>query len=204
MKAPFKISFRGIVLEVDKQVLLQLPPNSPFTKNVQEQCKQDLAECLAGDTTDFQIYINRSASMFNHILDYIAHGELHFPHGICSAIVCKELEFWGYSLRDLGTCCFNRILKEQENMANLKVVTENWMDTEDRKEPQICCSMYKKSVKVNDIEDTSMNRLGEKHHARDTEDNYDRTIDKNEQRGLKKLLSHLVVNPFATLSGKVF
>ena len=120
------INFRGTIVKVSKEVLRSFPVKSKFADHVTIQCDLPFADILQNTSCDKVIYLNRSSYLFDHILDYIENGELHYPHDICSGVIFKELEFWGYTAKDLSSCCLDRILEEQENVHTYEVIAKGW------------------------------------------------------------------------------
>ena len=127
MESLFTLSLRGISVQVSKDILQELPKHSVFTNLVYNQHSCDLADILESDRYDVIIDINRSASLFYHILDYIENGELHYPQNVCSAVILKELAFWGYSESDLAPCCLDRVLEEREKDCKYNMIAEEWV-----------------------------------------------------------------------------
>ena len=153
MESYFNLSFRGNIVQLDKHILQSLPKNSKFADIVQKQHNLGLGEILQENRHDLQIYVNRSISLFNHILDYIEHGELHYPHHVCPIIISKELEFWGYSEKDLGSCCLDRVLKDRDDNKKLRVITEEWEKCSKITQVTVC-SNYRKLWKKKGSEES--------------------------------------------------
>ena len=59
-----------------------------------------------------EFYFDRSASLFECILDLHRTGALHIPHDVCIPRIRAELQFWEIPLDKISCCCWARV---QEN-----------------------------------------------------------------------------------------
>ena len=55
-----------------------------------------------------EFFFDRSAVLFEYILNYYRTGELHFGEHICPSQVRKELEFWQIPETEMDDCCWLR------------------------------------------------------------------------------------------------
>lgn len=58
------------------------------------------------DRVNNEYFFDRSPKMFEHILNYYRHGELHFPHCYCGPSIDNELHFWGLDENCISACCW--------------------------------------------------------------------------------------------------
>ena len=211
METVFTLSFRGNLVKLEKHVMQSLPKKSQFTEIVQKQHNLGLDEILQENRNDLQIYVNRSISLFNHILDYIEHGELHYPQYVCPIIISKELEFWGYCENDLGSCCFDRILKEKEDDKKLKVISEQWQNCNNISQTTTCgCATKKKDRNRDDHERARSHSFLEEEQPIETSNGKDFTNEEDlhmvgscRNSCYLQKLSNLLVKPLDSLPGKV-
>ena len=209
METVFSLSFRGSYVHLEKYILQALPKNSQFADIVQKQHNLELSQILEENRTDLQICINRSTNLFNHILDYIEHGELHYPRYLCPIIISKELEFWVYSEKNLGSCCFDRILKEKEDDKKLQIISEEWENYSNVTQTTTCGCKTKKKDKNRDEQKTGRSHGFLEEQPTETKTkirfgNEDLHNGESYQNGccLQKL-SNLLVRPLDSLPGKV-
>ena len=59
-----------------------------------------------------EIYMNRSARLFDAVLDFTETGELHFSHNVCTDVIQSEIRFWGIPERALSSCCYERLVSQ--------------------------------------------------------------------------------------------
>lgn len=64
--------------------------------------------------------------MFECVFDSVDIGELHFPHNVCTSVLEKEVQFWGYELKDLAACCLDRVLKGIDENETGEEIRKQW------------------------------------------------------------------------------
>ena len=201
MDVCFTISFRGTLVVLERSVLEALPTNSNFTKSVKRQTGLTMEQYMENNRTCTPIYLNRSASLFSHILDFIEHGELHYPHNICPIIVTKELAYWGYTKKDLGDCCLDRILKDREDTKTLESLTRKWRDSSPSKESNVyrCLKARKKpgAIAVEHQDKDASEQIGT------SDADTDSTPTPSGKGFVEKQLLKIVFEPLTNIRGQV-
>jgi len=60
-------------------------------------------------TLDHEYFLERNASCFVSIMEFLQHGVLHMPHDVCPNIFKSEMEYWNIQESVLSICCFTRL-----------------------------------------------------------------------------------------------
>ncbi|XP_060084435.1 potassium voltage-gated channel subfamily C member 3-like [Ylistrum balloti] len=109
----FTLNLRGTIFVVEEDFIhdYELKTNSPLAQ------LNESSKYYNKDRDEF--YFNRSSSMFDAVLDYLATGSLHIPGNICAERFQKELEFWGIPTYKLEKCCWRSFYGSAEDVATL-------------------------------------------------------------------------------------
>ena len=81
---------------------------------IQGSVLQQLAEsCKLNEEPDlaYEYFFDRSAAMFENILNFYRVGELHFSHHLCPSEIKRELEFWKLPDSCMADCCWLRYVQ---------------------------------------------------------------------------------------------
>ncbi|XP_033748605.1 potassium voltage-gated channel subfamily C member 3-like [Pecten maximus] len=67
-----------------------------------------------------EFYFNRSALVFDAVLDYLATGSLHVPGNVCPGKFQRDLDFWGVPNHKIEKCCWNVLYRADEDIATIE------------------------------------------------------------------------------------
>ncbi|OWF42689.1 potassium voltage-gated channel protein Shaw-like [Mizuhopecten yessoensis] len=66
-----------------------------------------------------EFYFNKSAVVFDAVLDYLDTGNLHVPGNVCTEKFQSDLEFWGIPQCKLGKCCWKVFYRTEEDVTTM-------------------------------------------------------------------------------------
>ncbi len=89
----------GTKFQTRKETLNKIP--SSTLCQLVESCKQNEDPEMV-----YEYYFDRSAVLFEYILNFYRVEELHFGHHLCPSQIKLELEFWKIPERYLSDCCW--------------------------------------------------------------------------------------------------
>ncbi|XP_069134480.1 potassium voltage-gated channel protein Shaw-like [Argopecten irradians] len=72
-----------------------------------------------------EFYFNKSAVVFDAVLDYLDNGSLHVPGNVCTTKFQKDLDFWGVPHSKIEKCCWNVFYRTQEDVATLEKLLDH-------------------------------------------------------------------------------
>lgn len=125
------INVRGTVFKTRIQNLRNVPSNSPLV-NLDKTSEYF-------DSSSGEFFFDRSAIVFDTILDYFTTGKLHIPSHLCAERVKEELAYWGVSESQLCRCCWKAFYQKDEDMDVLTKLLDHVPCVESRGSKTECC-----------------------------------------------------------------
>ena len=53
-------------------------------------------------------YIDSDITMFESVMNFYKHGELHLPDNLCAVLVQAEIAYWGIAPEFISPCCVHK------------------------------------------------------------------------------------------------
>ncbi|XP_060084437.1 potassium voltage-gated channel subfamily C member 3-like [Ylistrum balloti] len=102
------INVRGTVFKTKAKNLEKVPQDSPLAN------LNKTSEYFDSESGEF--FFDRSAEVFDTILDYFTTGRLHIPTSVCAERVREELSYWKVPESHLSRCCWKNYYQKDEDM----------------------------------------------------------------------------------------
>ncbi len=111
--AMISVENRGCIIMIKKADLSHAPHSLIATLS---ESSEYYNECTK------RYIFNQNTVIFNSVMDFYNHGELHIPDNICPWLLQKELEFWRIPSSHLHNCCMDELREKTENYDNVNFV----------------------------------------------------------------------------------